>query len=142
MSGTPVGYADWCEGRGISAAHPHEWAPVDRRAYRRWRLGKFREHWRWLMQMGQPAIIRQQQGREALIRQVRAELAEALDPVPSQPWRLCRCHPHGFTRDRLTGAEAIPSEALAAWVAQDPFTRAGFDPRTQRALAYIESFAP
>ena len=40
------------------------------------------------------------------------------------------------------GPEALSEEEVKAWVAEDVFVRSGLRPETQRAMAFIETFAP
>jgi hypothetical protein len=40
------------------------------------------------------------------------------------------------------GPEALSEEEVKAWVAADPFVRSGLAPKTQRAMAFIATFAP
>lgn len=83
MSYVPGWYSLWCEAQGVSAARPDRWPDEARAAFMAEKLARFRLHWRWLSTLGQPAIIRQQSGRDELIRQVRRELQDALNEPPS-----------------------------------------------------------
>jgi hypothetical protein len=40
------------------------------------------------------------------------------------------------------GPEALSEEDVKAWVQGDPFVRGGLAPKTQRAMAFIATFAP
>jgi hypothetical protein len=42
----------------------------------------------------------------------------------------------------VPGPEALSEEDVKAWVAGDPFVRSGLQPATQRAMAFIGTFAP
>jgi hypothetical protein len=52
--------------------------------------------------------------------------------LPAYRWPLGQTTP---------GPEAITDAQRAAWVAVHPFVRGGLQERTQRALAYIDTFA-
>ncbi len=105
------------------------------------KLARFRSHWRWFRDIGQVDLIRQQSGRDALIRQVREDLLEALAKEPTQLYGVRRGWP---TRRDVQGAKPLPitDEQVRAWVAENPFLREGFAPATQKALAFIETFNP
>jgi len=91
------------------------------------------------MTLGDPAMIRQQSGRAALIRQVREEVEWALRPAPTQPYGA----PGWPLRKRPEGkVEPLPitDEAVAEWVAAHPFVRSAHKPGVARALAFLDTF--
>src|SRR3990172_6280138 len=59
------------------------WFRPWREAFMAEKLRRFRLHWAWMSTLDQPAIIRQQSGREELIRQVRRDLQDALSEPPA-----------------------------------------------------------
>ncbi|MCI0548862.1 MAG: hypothetical protein L0027_16465 [Candidatus Rokubacteria bacterium] len=127
----PAGYAAFCEFLGLNPHHPEDWGADDRALVDRWRLGQFRARWRWLQAMGHPDRVRRQTGRAALIAEVRAELAEALAPLPTAPWRgRCPCHPVRLGRIR----DAEPWLALRE---AQPFVY-GEAGKGELALAWLE----
>lgn len=79
----PSGFAAWCRFRGHSLV-PAEWDAAAHADYRAWTRARFRAHVRHYRDCGQWELIRRQSGREALIRTVREQVAEALAPPPPQ----------------------------------------------------------
>jgi hypothetical protein len=144
----PSGYSDWCRREGVNPYHPAEWSPLKRDAYMLWKRARFRSRWRWLLSLGMPALIRQQSGREYLLRMVRTELREALSPPPNDsPWRrtACPCHPRRYRTAFVTTQEYwedVTEAEREAWVAEEPFVRAGMSKRTQQAMTYLTTFDP
>jgi hypothetical protein len=91
--------ADWwryAQLLDVNPYHPESWPPDVQAEVARWRLAQFRAHWRWMSARGMPALIRAQSGREALLRQVRAELDAARAPLPTRVYRHCPCHRRRF----------------------------------------------
>ena len=141
MAGTPSGYFDWAVSRGANAYHPDQWRAEDHAVYRAWKLARVRDKWRRLRAMGYLALLT----RAERIEQIRTDFADALAPVPSRIWFHCPCH-------KLPGAgggqgsgtaqpwQQVSAEQVKAWVAEDPFVRSGLEPKTQGAMAYIETF--
>ena len=82
----------------LDPAHPERWTLSQHGMYRQWRVSRFRNYWRWMISRGQPAIIREQSGRAALIAMVRAELDEALRPLYRGPWGHLPEHGHPHSR--------------------------------------------
>jgi hypothetical protein len=86
------------------------------------------------------------------------ELATTLQPWTPEPRAPYPPMPYGgsgrqrylpqyaYPRERpalahpTPGPEAITDEALAEWIAADEFVRSGLQPKTARALMFIESF--
>lgn len=121
-------YREFCDFLGLNPYHPDEWSPEERGAYTRWRLRLFRAHWRWRMELGDPAIIRKQAGREALVELVRAGVRDALAPPRSRPFAVCPCHPRRLGDG--AGRRASP------W-------SAGPGPAAERALKWLQTeFGP
>jgi hypothetical protein len=137
-------YGALCESFGANPAHPEWWTAPQRAAYRAGRLAAFRAHWRRMMELDHPAIIRAQHGRTALINDVRLDLARALAAPPSRPWAHCRCHRMRHVTARITPEppDAIDDEDLAVWRARDRTARAGIARPVAVALAYLDTFAP
>jgi len=79
----PDGFEVWRLFEGASDV-PAEWTEAQRQSFMDWKLYRFQRHWRWMIALGQPDLIRQQSGRETLISEVKADLAMALAPPPSQ----------------------------------------------------------
>lgn len=138
------GFAAFAESIGANPAHPDMWTDAQRAAYRAWQVGRFKAHWRWLIRLGQPDLIRQQSGRAALINEVRRDWAAAMAPPPTHPWKSCRCHRQRFVDPTMTPdyRDAVDDEDVAVWRARDRATRQTM-PRTMAvALCYLESFRP
>jgi hypothetical protein len=129
---------------GANPAHPELWIAGQRAGYRRFMLDRFRAHWRRMIALDYPAMVRAQSGRAALINEVRLELAHAIAPPPSQPWRHCRCHPMRFHLNVMTRQpeDEVRGEDLIVWRARDRATRAPLSHKTAVALCYLEQFRP
>lgn len=78
-------------------------------------------------------------------------VAPEREPYPPRPMTSGQQRPlpeYVYPRERpelarrCPGPEAVTDAEIAAWVDADPFVRAGLGPQTQRALAFIASFAP
>src|SRR3990167_9229780 len=82
MSYCPGWFRPWCEAHSLNADRPDRWPDAARAAFMAEKLRRFRLHWAGMSKLGQPAIIRQQSGREELIRQVRRDLQDALSEPP------------------------------------------------------------
>jgi hypothetical protein len=137
-------YVAACAAIGAHPAHPEWWTTAQRAGYRAIQLARFRSRWRRLGATGYPALVRAQSGREALIHEVRLEVARALAPPPTQPWAHCACHRMRFVTNTMTKEphEAIDDDDLALWRARDRAARQGIPRRAAVALAYIEQFRP
>src|SRR3990172_11172849 len=70
------------------------WFRPWREAFMAEKLRRFRLHWAWMSTLDQPAIIRQQSGREELIRQVRRDLQDALSEPPAGMGRHSHLSPY------------------------------------------------
>lgn len=139
-----MSFGEFAESIGACPAHPQLWTAPQREAYQAWMLANFRARWHRLVVMGYPELVRAQSGREALLRQVREELALARLPAPSQPWAHCACHRQRFCLGDQTPEleQAIDDEDVALWRSRDREARMCLPQGVARALAYIETFAP
>ena len=90
---TPSGFRAWCAIVGLNPFHVEQWADAERAAYARWALDQFRAKWKAHIAAGMPALIRERDGREALVNKVGADLRETMRPLVRNPWRHCPCHP-------------------------------------------------
>jgi len=113
VSYCPGWFRPWCEAQSLNADRPDRWLDTARAAFMAEKLRRFRLHWAWMAKLGQPAIIREQSGREELIRQVRRELMDALSEPSAGMGRHSHVGPHR-KEPRTTWAER-EAEILAAY---------------------------
>lgn len=101
-------------------------------------LDAFREQWRAYRRLGHVDLMRAQLGRAGLVIRVREELAQALAPAASRPYRIAQTMraPRG-THDRTLPEHMATKEEVAAWVAQD-WSRTGLHPKVAACLTYLE----
>ena len=86
------------------------------------------------------------------IRAVRADLQQALAPLPSHLYTRCPCHPglgharidaHGRKRwPRPRPDDDVTPAEVRAWIAAAPEARTALRPGLQSALAFLERFNP
>jgi hypothetical protein len=123
---------------GLNPYHPGRWSAEDHEQVLRWRLAQFRAHWKWMSAQGQPALIRQQSGRAALIREVKDDLRRALSPLPGNTYKHCPCHPHRFGGDGKRRSEGEPWDVdrptgWPSWLAALAWLAATFGRKRKRA---------
>lgn len=83
MSYVPGWLTDWAEAQSLNPDRPERWPEAAKAAFMAEKLRRFKMRWQWQMALGQPQIIREQSGRDALIREVRREIQDALAPCPT-----------------------------------------------------------
>jgi len=122
VSFCPGWFRPWCEAHSLNADRPDRWPETARAAFMAEKIAAFKRHWAWLSTLGQPALIRQQSGREELIRQVRRDLDDALSPCPEYG-------PHDHVRSWPLRRIAGSTDQSEPW---DEIT-------IEDALAYVEA---
>lgn len=101
------------------------------------RLAAFRAKWRAYRADGTVDIIRCQQGRDALIRKVRADVLVALEREPTRLYRCAAPRRLYQTTDLRSIEERVTAEDVRAWTDRD-FARSGLTKRVAIALAWLE----
>jgi hypothetical protein len=138
----PGWFRPWCEAQGLNADRPDRWPEAAKAAFMAEKLAAFKRRWRWMLAIGQPAIIREQSGREELIRQVRRELEDALAPCPEYGphvrVRMWSDPSRAATSRQIDPWREIPIEDVAAWVEAQP-SRADLSVTTARCLMWLET---
>src|SRR3990167_6668397 len=113
MSYCPGWFRPWCEAHSLNADRPDRWPDAARAAFMAEKLRRFRLHWAWMSTLGQPAIIRQQSGRDELIRQVRRDLNDALSEPPASLGRHDHLSP--YRREPAGNASEREADILASY---------------------------